>query len=150
MNRWAVLAIFLVATMGLGAFVGAATPPGQWYADLQKPFFNPPNWLFAPVWTVLYAMVAIAGWRAWTRGFNGTAMRLWFAQFALNLTWSPAFFGLQMMGLALIIIIGMVLLTVAFIRTSWELDRSAALLMVPYLGWISFAGLLNATLWAMN
>ena len=150
MNRWVVLAIFLVATMGLGAFVGAATPPGQWYADLQKPFFNPPNWLFAPVWTILYAMVAVAGWRAWTRGINGSAMRLWFAQFALNLTWSPAFFGLQMMGLALIIIIGMVLLTIAFIRTSWQPDRSAALLMVPYLCWISFAGLLNATLWAMN
>ncbi|MEL6920722.1 MAG: TspO/MBR family protein [Pseudomonadota bacterium] len=149
-NKWILLAIFLVLTMGLGAFVGASTPPGEWYANLEKPFFNPPNWLFGPVWTVLYAMVAIAGWRTWLRGYRGLPMQIWFGQFAINLTWSPVFFGLHAMGFALIIIGAMIALTASFVSLTWPHDRPTSMLMMPYLGWISFAGILNATLWLMN
>ncbi|MEO1745007.1 MAG: TspO/MBR family protein [Pseudomonadota bacterium] len=150
LNKWILLAIFLFFTMGLGALVGASTPPGEWYANLDKPFFNPPNWLFGPVWTLLYAMVAIAGWRTWLKGYKGLAMQIWFGQFALNLTWSPIFFGLQQKGLALFVIAGMIGLTTVFVRLTWKPDRNTALLMLPYLAWISFAALLNATLWLMN
>ncbi|MEO0919343.1 MAG: TspO/MBR family protein [Pseudomonadota bacterium] len=150
MKRWITLPIFLIATMALGGIVGASTPPGEWYDNLAKPVFNPPDWVFAPVWTVLYAMVAFAGWRSWDRAKSSVPTKTWFIQFAVNLTWSPVFFGLQMMGLALIIIILMIALTAAFVKTSWRLDRLAALLMVPYLAWISFAAVLNATLWVMN
>ncbi|MEO1701130.1 MAG: TspO/MBR family protein [Pseudomonadota bacterium] len=150
MKRWATFAIFLIATMSLGGVIGASTPPGEWYDNLSKPVFNPPDWVFAPVWTVLYAMVAFAGWRSWDRAAISPSTRLWFIQFVINLTWSPVFFGLQMMGFALIIIIFMIALTVAFIASSWKTDQIAALFMVPYLAWISFAALLNATLWAMN
>lgn len=150
MKRWITLPIFLIATMALGGIVGASTPPSEWYDNLAKPVFNPPDWVFAPVWTVLYAMVAFAGWRSWDRAKSSVPTKTWFIQFAVNLTWSPVFFGLQMMGLALIIIILMIALTAAFVKTSWRLDRLAALLMVPYLAWISFAAVLNATLWVMN
>lgn len=148
--RWLALVLFLVFTMGAGMLIGAATLPGQWYADLEKPFFNPPNWLFAPVWIVLYAMIALAGWRTWLRGYRGLPMQLWFLQMAINLMWSPAFFGLQMMGLALIIIIVMGALTFLFIQLTWRPDRIAALLMLPYFLWVTFAGLLNLSLWWIN
>ncbi|MEM0899628.1 MAG: TspO/MBR family protein [Pseudomonadota bacterium] len=147
-QNWLVLVAFLLATMGIGGFVGSATPPGVWYTTLNQPSFTPPNWLFPPVWTALYAMIAIAGWRTWTRDKRGTAMFIWFAQFAVNLTWSPAFFGLHVMELALAIIIVMVALTVYFISHVWSKDKAAALLMVPYLSWISYAMALNgAFIW---
>lgn len=149
-RRWLTLVIFVVVTMGLGALVGATTLPGEWYEGLQKPFFNPPNWVFGPVWTVLYAIIAIAGWRTWVRGYRGLPMQLWFLQFAVNLMWSPAFFGFQMPGLALLIIIVMGALTFLFIQLTWKPDRLSALLMIPYFAWVSFAGLLNLAIWWLN
>lgn len=148
--KWIALAAFLVLCVGGGSLIGTMNLPGAWYEGLAKPFFNPPNWLFGPVWTVLYAMVAFAGWRTWLRGYKGLAMQIWFLQLAVNFTWSPMFFGAQMLGLALLIIGVMIALTVIFIQLTWKADRLTALLMLPYLAWISFAGLLNASLWWMN
>lgn len=148
--RWLWLAAFVVLTMGGGTLIGATTPPGDWYAGLDKPFFNPPNWLFGPVWTVLYAMVAVAGWRTWVRGARGLPMQLWFGQLVANFAWSPAFFGLQQPGLALIVIAFMAVLTALFIRQTYSSDRPSALLMMPYLAWVGFAGLLNFAIWWMN
>ena len=144
------LAGFLLLTMGGGILIGAGTPPGDWYADLRKPFFNPPDWLFGPVWTVLYAMVAVAGWRTWMRGYKGLPMQIWFVQLAANFAWSPAFFGLQRPGLALIIVLAMGALTALFIARTWTADRASALLMAPYMAWVGFAGLLNLAIWWMN
>src|SRR4051794_28977474 len=81
------------------------TAPGEWYAALAKPSFNPPNWLFAPVWTVLYVLIAVAGWRTFERDQRGGPMKLWWAQLALNFLWSPVFFGAHRIGLALLIIL---------------------------------------------
>lgn len=147
---WVSLALFVIVTMGLGATAGILTPPGEWYANLNQPSFTPPNWLFGPVWTVLYAMVGIAGWRTRQRRYHGIAMQVWFGQLAVNLTWSPVFFGLHLIGLALLIIAVMVLLTIVFIRLTWHTDRIAAYLMLPYLAWISFASILNAAFWVLN
>jgi len=148
--HWVSLAAFIVLTWGGGTLIGTTTPPGDWYDGLSKPFFNPPAWVFGPVWTVLYLCVAIAGWRTWQRSYRGLDMQVWFAQLAANFIWSPAFFGMQLPSLALLVIIVMGVLTFLFIRLTWQPDRSAAMLMVPYLAWVTFAGLINVAIWWMN
>ncbi|KPK13554.1 MAG: hypothetical protein AMJ67_17255 [Betaproteobacteria bacterium SG8_41] len=149
------LLAFLVICLGISAAGGAATASsvGTWYQTLQKPFFNPPNWLFAPVWTALYIMMAIAGWRVWrAHGLRGAraAMALFAVQLALNLAWSFLFFGYRMIGAALIEII---LLLMAILVTTvlfWKRDRLAGILFVPYAGWVAFATILNFALWRLN
>jgi len=149
------LLAFLVICLGISAAGGAATASsvGTWYQTLQKPFFNPPNWLFAPVWTALYIMMAIAGWRVWrAHGLRGAraAMALFAVQLALNLAWSFLFFGYRMIGAALIEII---LLLMAILVTTvlfWKRDRPAGMLFVPYAGWVAFATILNFALWRLN
>ena len=149
MSRSQALLLFLVLVVGGGLVIGYLTLPGGWYAGLAKPPFNPPNWVFAPVWTILYVLIAIAGWRVWDHGLT-RPQQFWWAQLVLNFLWSPTFFGLQQMGLALV---GMVLLLGAitgFIRATWEPDRRSGLLFLPYLAWVAFAALLNASLWMLN
>ncbi len=149
------LLAFLVICLGISVAGGAATASsvGTWYQTLQKPFFNPPNWLFAPVWTALYIMMAIAGWRVWrAHGLRGAraAMALFAVQLALNLAWSFLFFGYRMIGAALIEI---VLLLMAILVTTvlfWKRDRLAGMLFVPYAGWVAFATILNFALWRLN
>lgn len=149
-TRTLTLIAFLALCVGGGSLVGLQNLPGDWYDGLDKPFFNPPNWIFGPVWTLLYTMIAIAGWRTWMRASDSGLMILWFAQLALNLTWSPVFFTYHWMLVAALIIVVMVALTIAFIINSWKDDRAAAVLMLPYLAWISFASLLNISLWWLN
>lgn len=150
MNRYLTLLLFLFFTVGGGLLVGVYNMPGEWYAGLAKPPFNPPNWIFGPVWTVLYVMIAVAGWRTWERRAEGPAMQLWFGQMALNFFWSPSFFTMQSPGLALAVIIAMLALILAFIRVSWNRDRIASWLFVPYAAWVSFATLLNASIFILN
>ncbi len=144
------LAIFLGLAVGGGGFIGANTAPGDWYAGLTKPAFNPPPWVFGPVWTVLYVLIAVAGWRTWRRVAAGLAMQLWFAQLALNFVWSPLFFGMQKMGASLAVIVMMLVTILWFIRVSWAEDRAAAWMFVPYAAWVAFASVLNATLVYLN
>lgn len=149
------LLAFLVICLGISVAGGAATASsvGTWYQTLQKPSFNPPNWLFAPVWTALYIMIAVAGWRVWrAHGLRGAraAMALFAVQLALNLAWSFLFFGYRMIGAALIEII---LLLMAILVTTvlfWKRDRLAGMLFVPYAGWVAFATILNFALWRLN
>ena len=150
MNRYLALAIFLVAVVGIGIAIGIGNPPGAWYAALNKPPFNPPNWIFAPVWTILYVLIAVAGWRTWMRERAGAAMKVWFAQMALNFAWSPLFFGAHKMSLALIVITALALAIAAFIALTRREDKISAWLFAPYLLWVSFATLLNASLIVLN
>ncbi|OPH82917.1 TspO/MBR family protein [Nitrobacter vulgaris] len=150
MNRALRLILFLVLVVGGGLVIGFLTMPGAWYAGLAKPSFNPPNWLFAPVWTVLYILIAIAGWRVWHADACGWPMRLWWGQLALNFIWSPVFFAAHQIGIALVIILLLLAAIFAFIATAWRLDRVAAWLFVPYAAWVAFASLLNASLFALN
>ena len=101
MTGRAAITPFILLVVGGGLLIGFLTAPGPWYEALAKPSFNPPNWLFGPVWTVLYVFIAIAGWRIWQRERPGTAMKLWWLQLVLNFLWSPVFFALQQIGLAL-------------------------------------------------
>ena len=147
------LAAFLVLCIVGGAASGLASPPGEWYASLAKPSWNPPNWIFGPVWTVLYAMIGVAGWRLWTRRAASAGMRAlqaFAAQLALNFAWTPAFFGLQRPGLALAVIVALLGAIAATIALSWRTDRVAAVLLMPYMAWVSFATALNAAIWRLN
>jgi tryptophan-rich sensory protein len=90
------LLAFLVVVVAVGGLLGYATAPGDWYAELEKPPFNPPSWLFGPVWLVLYVCVAVAGWRTFMREPRSRSMLLWYGQMALNWLWSPVFFSLHL------------------------------------------------------
>lgn len=140
------------AAAGLGSLATAAqVAPGGWYASLDKPFFTPPSWLFGPVWTTLYLAMAVSGWLVWRkRGLAGTAMALFFIQLALNTLWSILFFGLESPGLALIEIAVLWTAILLTIRAFGGISRPAALLLVPYLAWVTFATLLNAGIWLLN
>ena len=143
-------ACFIVAGIG-GMFTSAGMP--EWYASLQKPSFNPPSWVFGPVWTALYAMMAVAAWLVWREaGFDGAtaALTLFFVQLALNLAWSGIFFGLRQPGWALVDI---ALLWLAIAATAMLFFRHSAwagALMLPYLAWVSYAAALNFAIWRLN
>lgn len=146
----ALLAAFLVVVIGVGALIGTQTSPGLWYAGLEKPPFNPPNWVFGPVWFTLYVMIAIAGWRTAIAGAFGLGMGLWTVQMALNWAWSPTFFIAENLWLALAVIIPMLAAIIGFVIERWNRDRAAALLFLPYAAWVSFATLLNVSLAVLN
>jgi benzodiazapine receptor len=112
------LAAFIALVAGGGLLIGFLTAPGEWYAQLAKPSFNPPNWLFAPVWIVLYILIAITGWVTWRRDPNGLPMRIWWGQLVANFLWSPVFFWAHLIGTAFLIILGLLVLILAFIAVS--------------------------------
>lgn len=149
-NRRLSLALFLVLVIGGGVLIGYLTPPDDWYARLDKPPFNPPGAVFGPVWTVLYALIAVAGWRTWQRSFSGRPMKLWWTQLVLNFAWPPIFFGAHRITVALGAIILLLVVVVAFIAASWRQDRAAAWLFAPYLAWVAFATVLNASIAVLN
>lgn len=144
------LIVFIVAVIVCGSAIGLVTAPGEWYASLQKPPFNPPNWIFGPVWTILYVLIGIAGWRAWRLERDGVLMVVWLVQMALNFLWSPIFFVAQNPMLALVIVLAMLGTILTFIALAWNRDRTAALLFIPYAAWVSFASLLNASIVWLN
>jgi tryptophan-rich sensory protein len=140
------------AVSGLGGAV-TATSVDTWYQALEKPAFNPPDWLFPVVWTILYIMIAIAGWRVWRRtpiDVTWPALSVFAVQLGLNFGWSFLFFGLQKIGLALAEIVVLFLSIAANAVIFWRIDRWAAALLAPYLVWVAYAGVLNAALWALN
>jgi benzodiazapine receptor len=130
--------------------MGSLTPPDDWFALLNKPAFNPPGWLFVPVWTALYIFIAIVGWRWWQRDRSSTAMRLWYGQLALNFQWSPIFFSAHQIGAALAVILLLLLTILAFICATWRRDQLAGWLFVLYAAWVAFASFLNVTIFALN
>jgi tryptophan-rich sensory protein len=147
------LYFFLFATLGVGAVASLFTAPAipTWYAGLTHPSIAPPNWVFAPVWTTLYIVMAVAAWRVWKRtGLRNAAMAAFAIQLALNFAWSIIFFGLHAIGAALaeIALLDLAILTtvILFFRRDWV----AGLLMLPYLAWVLFATLLTYAFWGLN
>lgn len=149
MSRFLSLAAF-IALVALVAFAAGQYMPGPWYAGLAKPSWTPPNWLFGPVWSLLYVMIAVAGWLVWQDDGPVAARWLWPVQLALNGIWSPVMFGWHNIGLALAIIVLLWLVIAAFIATSWRTARAAALLLLPYLAWVGYATALNFAVWRLN
>ena len=150
------LVVSIIACLAAGAigsiFTRQAIP--TWYATLEKPFFNPPNWLFAPVWTLLYILMGIAAFLVWRKGSENRQVRIaliaFLVQLVLNALWSIAFFGLEspLYGLIVIVVLWVAILftTLSFYRIS----RAAGVLMLPYLLWVTFAAVLNESIWLLN
>jgi tryptophan-rich sensory protein len=151
-SRLALSALPPAAVAFLGSIATRANIP-TWYAGVAKPGFTPPNWVFAPVWTVLYAMMAYAIWRILTlppSPARTAAVVAFFGQLALNCLWSFAFFGARSPLLGLLVILPLLAGIAVTMRLFWPLDRTAALLLAPYLAWVSYATALNGAIWAMN
>lgn len=146
--------LYWLIPCGLALFIGGLFRPDEWYQTLAKPFFTPPNWLFAPVWTLLYIMIAISAWLVWRpQGFKGSArwpLVIFLVQLALNAAWSWLFFGQRRIDLALMDIIALFVLLVGLITLFNRENKTAAWLLIPYAGWISFATLLNLAFYRMN
>lgn len=152
MKSVAVLVLFLVAAFGAAAF-GVLFPPGSWYEQLVKPPWTPPNWVFAPVWTLLYVLIGVSGWLVWRRsGFSAApaAFSAFALQLVLNGTWSWLFFGLHRPGIAFgeILLLWLAILVTIFLF--WKKTWLAGAILLPYLGWVSFAAVLNWKLWQLN
>jgi len=144
------LLVFVVGVVGTGWLIGATNLPGDWYAGLAKPGFVPPNWAFPVAWTILYVLIAVAGWRTFRREPSGKAMLVWYVQLALNFIWSPVMFTMHQIGTALLVLIGLFVAIVTYIGLELSRDKSAAALFMPYAAWVAFAGVLNAAIWRLN
>ena len=151
-RKFMALAGFTLLCLAIGGLGGLATAKSvtTWYPTLIKPSFNPPSWVFAPVWTSLYIMMAFAAWRIWLKQGFGKPLYMWSAQLALNCLWSFLFFALQSPGWAMLDIIPLLALILVTIRLFWPIDRLAGLLLMPYAAWVSFASLLNFSIWWLN
>lgn len=134
------LFVLVLGTLGLGAAMGGLTRPqiAGWYQGLAAPPFTPPNWVFAPAWTTLYALMAIAAWRVWLRA-GVRPLGWWVVQLALNAAWTPAFFVLHRPWLALGVILALWLTILATIRAFRPVDGVASALLMPYLAWVTYA-----------
>ena len=149
------LVVFVAICLGAAGFGSWLTLPsiGTWYATLTKPAWNPPNWIFGPVWTFLYLCMAVAAWLIWRESQARsvrTQLTFFAVQLALNVAWSGIFFYLHLTGAAVLEVLllwGFILATVLSFR---RVSRAAALLLAPYLAWVSFAAFLNFTIWRLN
>jgi translocator protein len=149
------LAVWLAACIGGGALVGLATAGGdsEWYESLAKPSWTPPDVVFAPVWTALYAAMAVAAWRVWRKGgwqAHHGALALFVTQLVVNFGWSFIFFDAQHIGWALADILALWILIAFTMRRFATVDPPAAWLLTPYLAWVTFAALLNAAIYRLQ
>lgn len=155
--RLLVAVLPVAATSFLGSMATRPEIP-TWYASLNKPWFNPPDWVFPVAWTVLYAMIAVSLWRLLgARPATGSARQGWWlalaafaAQLALNAAWTPVFFTAHAVGAALVVVAALLVMVLWTIRLAAPFDRPAAWLLAPYAAWVSFATLLNAAILRLN
>ena len=149
MRRWIELGLFLAISLGGGLIIGSRNTPDDWYRGLAKPWFNPPDWVFAPAWTILYVLVAVAGWLVWRAG-NRRALTAWIVQMALNFLWSPLFFTAHATLPALVVILGLLVAILVFLARTASAERTAFWCFLPYAVWVSYAALLNGAIWRLN
>ena len=151
-NKFVSLFLFLITTFS-ASFIGGITTfkfKEPWYSTLVKPSFNPPDWVFGPVWTILYILMAIAIWNVWIKSKNINLVYLYFIHLFFNTTWSVVFFGFNQIELALIILIVLILFIVILFRKYKVISKLSAYLMIPYFLWCCFAFLLNLNLMMLN
>lgn len=144
-----VFILFLFACAAAAA-TGSMFPPGQWYRDLAKPSWTPPNWLFPVAWTTLYLASAYAATRVAMLDGNAHGMGFWALQIALNTLWTPVFFGLERIRAGMVVLCFLWIAVVGTMVSFFMLDTIAGLLMVPYVIWVTVAGALNLSVWRLN
>ena len=149
------LPLFSGLVAGAALLGGLAQRRGQglWYRVQRKPWFNPPDWVFPPVWTALYGLIALSGWRVFRRPASlrrTVTLGLWGTQLALNAAWTPLFFGAHKKGAALLDVGLLVGSVGAYMVAARKVDRPAAWMLTPYLAWTGFAAVLNEELWRRN
>jgi benzodiazapine receptor len=152
---WLGLVGWIVLCFAVAGIGSAVTTPniGHWYADLAKPSWRPPNWLFGPVWSILYLSMAIAAWLVWRQnGIVGSRVPLaaFGIQLVLNVGWSWCFFGLHSPGIAFLDIVFLWMAILVTIVLFWLKSTLAGILLLPYLIWVSFASVLNFAIWRLN
>ena len=149
-----IIAIIICELVGILGAVFTVRAIPSWYEKLRKPSFRPPNWLFGPVWTLLYLLMGIASARVWNLRIENEAalpaLVAFLSQLALNGIWTPIFFGWKKLGLAAIEIILLWISIVLTVAAFWLVDHASAWLLVPYLAWVSFASVLNIAIWLLN
>jgi len=155
MNKWIKLAIAIVICQMAGVIGSIFTTPsiGTWYASLNKPWFTPPNFVFAPVWITLYTLMGISLYWVWQKGPGKevrSALLAFSGQLVINSVWSIVFFGLESPFYALILIVFMWFLILLTIYKFYKLDKKAGLILVPYIAWVTIATFLNYYVWILN
>ncbi|HEU4452864.1 MAG TPA: TspO/MBR family protein [Longimicrobium sp.] len=154
-RSWLALAGFLALSFAASAIGGVSTRtgPGSWYSGIEKPAFNPPGWVFGPVWTVLYVLIGVSAWLVWRRrgvaGARGPLL-LWLVQLALNAAWPALFFASRRPDLASLEIAALWLAILATMVAFRRVRPLAAWLLAPYLAWVTFASVLTFTIWRLN
>jgi translocator protein len=153
LRLWIGLVVFLVLCFGVNGLGGLITYPNiaVWYKNLSKPDWTPPNWVFAPVWNLIFLLTAISAWLVWRRrGVAGAWVWTFLAQLGFNLLWSVVFFGLRRPDQALIVILLLWVSVAAMVVIFWRVRPVAGLMILPYLAWVTYATPLNFALWQMN
>ena len=151
-NKYLSLLILLLVTFiapVIGSYVTSVFKE-PWYSEIIQPSFNPPSWVFPPVWSTLYVMMSIAIWRVWTVFFNSRILKLYFFHLFFNCMWSIIFFGFHQIGLALINIIVILFFIIILMKEYLKIDKLSFYLMIPYFLWSSFALILNASILFLN
>ena len=152
MNQYASLTIWIVVYLAVGFGIGYLTQGSidTWYAELDKPFFNPPNWIFPVMWSVLYVTIAMAGWRLWGVGAPKEVKGLFILYTFMNWAWTPIFFGLHEMMIGFFWIVAINVINAIFLMKAWRSNQWAARLMIPVFLWTLFAAVLNHQIWMLN
>ena len=146
---WLDFLVFLFACMAAG-LTGSLFPPGEWYSELNKPVWTPPNWIFPVAWPILYLLMSYSGATLANLESSGSALALWSLQISLNTLWTPVFFGLKNLKLGLIIIILLLVSVAICTYVFWLYAWISGLLFLPYLAWVVFAAALNAAVFKLN
>ena len=151
-NKYLSLFLILLITFIPSAIGGLITSSFKepWYSEIVLPSFNPPSWVFAPVWTTLYIMMAIAIWKIWINSFDFKILKLYFTHLFFNGTWSIVFFGFHQIGLALINLIIILIFIILLMKNYFNRDKISFYLMIPYLLWSSYALILNSSIFILN
>ena len=149
-----IIAVVICLVAGAIGSMATQTSVNTWYTTLSKPVFNPPNWLFAPVWTSLFVLMGISAGIVWNRGFYHkwvkTALYHFGFQLILNIAWSLVFFGLREIFGALLIVVGLFVLLLFTYKWFRVVNVNAAYLLIPYILWVAFASVLNFSIWQLN
>ena len=151
-NKYLSLVIILLITF-IAPMIGSyatATFKEPWYSEIILPRFNPPSWVFAPVWTTLYLMMSIAIWKIWKNSFDTRILKIYFIHLFFNSTWSIVFFGFHLIGLALVNLIAILLFIIFLMKEYFTRDKISFYLMTPYLAWSSYALILNSSIFLLN